>query len=53
MLKRESPSLREEMILEVNDLTRHFDVSRPIIERLLSGKQRAAVRAVDGVSFYF
>jgi peptide/nickel transport system ATP-binding protein len=51
MPKRKIPSLREEMILEVNDLTRHFDVSRPIVERLLSGKQRAAVKAVDGVSF--
>ncbi len=39
------------MLLEVNDLKRHFDVSPPALERLLQGKQRAAVKALDGVTF--
>ncbi|HEX3522124.1 MAG TPA: ATP-binding cassette domain-containing protein, partial [Stellaceae bacterium] len=38
-------------ILGVNDLQRHFDVSPPALERLLRNKSRAAVKAVDGVSF--
>src|SRR5260370_1076966 len=40
-----------DVLLEVNDLTRHFDVSPPALERLLQGKQRAAVKALDGVTF--
>jgi peptide/nickel transport system ATP-binding protein len=46
-----SPPLPDDTILEVNDLTRHFDVSPPGLERLLSGKPRAMVKALDGVSF--
>jgi len=38
-------------ILEVTDLKRHFDVSPPALERLLQGKHRASVKALDGVSF--
>ena len=38
-------------ILEVNDLKRYFDVSPPVLERLLQGRPRAAVKALDGVSF--
>jgi peptide/nickel transport system ATP-binding protein len=38
-------------ILEVSDLKRHFDVSPPALERLLQGKHRATVKALDGVSF--
>jgi peptide/nickel transport system ATP-binding protein len=41
----------DDTILEVNDLKRHFDVSPPALERLLQGKNRAAVKAIDGVSF--
>jgi peptide/nickel transport system ATP-binding protein len=40
-----------DVLLEVNDLTRHFDVSPPVLERLLQGKPRAAVKALDGVTF--
>jgi peptide/nickel transport system ATP-binding protein len=40
-----------DVLLEVNDLKRHFDVSPPAVERLLQGKQRAAVKALDGVTF--
>jgi peptide/nickel transport system ATP-binding protein len=38
-------------LLEVSDLKRYFDVSPPALERLLQGKHRAAVKALDGVSF--
>jgi peptide/nickel transport system ATP-binding protein len=40
-----------ETLLEVNDLKRHFDVSPPALERLLRGRPRASVKAIDGVSF--
>jgi peptide/nickel transport system ATP-binding protein len=43
--------LPDDTILEVNDLTRHFDVSPSAVERLLHGKPRATVKALDGVSF--
>src|SRR5262249_56619524 len=38
-------------LLEVSGLKRHFDVSPPALERLLQGKPRATVKALDGVSF--
>jgi peptide/nickel transport system ATP-binding protein len=38
-------------ILEVAGLKRHFDVSPPALERMLQGKHRATVKALDGVSF--
>ena len=38
-------------ILQVNDLERHFDVSPAPLERLLQGKPRLALKALDGVSF--
>jgi len=38
-------------LVEVSNLARYFDVSPPPLERLLQGKERAWVRALDGVSF--
>jgi peptide/nickel transport system ATP-binding protein len=38
-------------MLEAEDLAKHFDVSRPLLQRLLSGEGRRILRAVDGVSF--
>jgi len=38
-------------ILTVHDLRRYFDVSPPLLNRLLEGTGRRIVRAVDGVSF--
>jgi peptide/nickel transport system ATP-binding protein len=35
----------------VNDVTRYFDVSPPVLNRILEGRARAVVKAVDGVSF--
>jgi peptide/nickel transport system ATP-binding protein len=43
--------MADDTILEVNDLKRHFDVSPPALERLLHGRPRASVKAIDGVSF--
>ena len=40
-----------EELLEVNDLKRYFDVSPSPLERVLQGKPRAVVKALDGVSF--
>jgi peptide/nickel transport system ATP-binding protein len=38
-------------MLEVRDLARTFDVSRPIIQRLVAREGKRLLRAVDGVSF--
>src|SRR5260221_7488142 len=43
--------MADDAILEVNDHKRHCDVSPPALERLLYGKERVAVKALDGVSF--
>ena len=37
--------------MRVEGLTKHFDVSSPLLGRLLGGGGRAVVKAVDGVSF--
>jgi peptide/nickel transport system ATP-binding protein len=39
------------MMLETDDLARFFDVSRPLLQRVLSGEKRRMLRAVDGISF--
>ncbi len=41
----------ERPLVEVHDAARWFDVSVPWLERVLSGKPRSILRAVDGVSF--
>ncbi|MBM3557998.1 MAG: ABC transporter ATP-binding protein, partial [Alphaproteobacteria bacterium] len=38
-------------ILELADLARYFDVSPPLLNRVLEGKTRQIVKAVDGVTF--
>ncbi len=38
-------------ILEVSGLTRHFEIRPGLLGRLLSGKRRQTIKAVDGVSF--
>jgi peptide/nickel transport system ATP-binding protein len=38
-------------LLQVNGLKRYFDASPSAVDRLLQGKQRAWVKALDGVSF--
>jgi peptide/nickel transport system ATP-binding protein len=39
------------VLLEVKDLARDFDVSRPWLNRVLEGAPRQLLKAVDGVSF--
>ena len=38
-------------VLRVVDLARHFDVSRPLLNRIFEREGRQILRAVDGVSF--
>jgi len=38
-------------LVEVSNLARYFDVSPPMLERVVQGKKRAWVKALDGVSF--
>jgi len=40
-----------DVLLEARGLTRYFDVSQPWLNRMLEGKPRLIVRAVDDVSF--
>ena len=40
-----------QVLVQVEDAARWFDVSAPWLERVLSGKPRTMLRAVDGVSF--
>jgi peptide/nickel transport system ATP-binding protein len=43
--------MAEMPILEVDDLARSFDVSRPWLQRVLAGEGKRILRAVDGISF--
>jgi peptide/nickel transport system ATP-binding protein len=38
-------------MLETRDVARYFDVSRPLVQRLLAGEGKRSLRAVDGISF--
>jgi len=38
-------------LLEVRDLAKHFDVSKPWLARLLENQPRQILKAVDGISF--
>jgi peptide/nickel transport system ATP-binding protein len=38
-------------VLEAIGVSRHFDVSRPALQRMMSGEPRRVLRAVDGISF--
>ncbi len=40
-----------ETLLDVRDLAKDFDVSRPWLNRVIEGAPRTLLRAVDGVSF--
>ena len=41
----------QETLIEVRGLKRYFDVSPPLLNRLLAGAGRRIVRAVDGIDF--
>ncbi len=47
----ESRGLSPKPLLEVEGLSKDFDVSRPWLNRVLEGVPRQILRAVDGVSF--
>ena len=38
-------------MLEVQNVARHFDVSKPILQRLIAREGKRTLRAVDGISF--
>ena len=38
-------------LLQVRNLKRYFDVSRPWLNRVLEGKPRQNLKAVDGIDF--
>jgi peptide/nickel transport system ATP-binding protein len=38
-------------MFEARDLARHFDVSRPLLQRVIAREGRRTLRAVDGISF--
>jgi peptide/nickel transport system ATP-binding protein len=41
----------EPALVAVEDLARHFDVSPPLLERLIEGRGRLRLKAVDGIDF--
>ncbi|MBK1658172.1 ABC transporter ATP-binding protein [Paracraurococcus ruber] len=43
--------MAETPVLVAEDLAKSFDVSRPLLQRLLAGEGRRTLKAVDGVSF--
>ena len=46
-----APAGAGETLLRVGNLTRYFDVSPPLLNRILEGSERQIVKAVDGVDF--
>ncbi|MBI3707262.1 MAG: ATP-binding cassette domain-containing protein [Proteobacteria bacterium] len=48
---RAVPAAANGPLLAVRDLARYFDVSRPLLNRLIEGDRRQILKAVDGVSF--
>lgn len=45
------PDAGDDTLLAVDDLARHFDVSRPWLNRLIERADKQTLKAVDGVSF--
>jgi len=42
--------MADTLMLELRDAARYFDVSRPLLQRLVAGEGKRLLRAVDGVS---
>lgn len=40
-----------DLLVEVRDLARYFDVSKPLLNRLIEREPRQILKAVDGISF--
>lgn len=49
-LAQQHPGARP-VLVEVHEAARHFDVSPPLLNRILERKPRSLLKAVDGVSF--
>lgn len=48
---RTPPAVEGDVIVRADDIAKFFDVSPPWLNRMLEGKGRAVLHAVDGVSF--
>ena len=44
-------TMPDDRFIEALDIARYFDVSRPLVQRLIAREGRRSLRAVDGVSF--
>jgi len=51
MREHTRPSATGPALLEVQELAKHFDVSKPWLARLVENQPRQILKAVDGVSF--
>ncbi|MEE4605546.1 MAG: oligopeptide/dipeptide ABC transporter ATP-binding protein [Desulfobacteraceae bacterium] len=51
MADRVQPNIQTPPLLRVSDLKRYFDVSKPLLNRLLEGKPRMILKAVSGIDF--
>ncbi len=51
MAERSMSKLSSEPLLEVTDLAKHFDVSKPWLARKIEGAQKQILKAVDGLEF--
>lgn len=50
-LQQQTPAAAAVPLLRVTGLKRYFDVSKPLLNRLLEGKPRMILKAVSGVDF--
>ncbi len=51
MVKNVQPETQTSPLLRVSGLKRYFDVSKPLLNRLLEGKPRMILKAVSGIDF--
>jgi peptide/nickel transport system ATP-binding protein len=51
MADRVQPNIQTPPLLRVSDLKRYFDVSKPLLNRLLEGKPCMILKAVSGIDF--
>jgi peptide/nickel transport system ATP-binding protein len=51
MSPKVQPNIQTPPLLRVSDLKRYFNVSKPLLNRLLEGKPRMILKAVSGIDF--
>ncbi len=51
MADAQSGAAAAQDLVAVDDLAKTFDVSPPLLNRILQGEKRVYLKAVDGVSF--